>query len=78
MVMHRVWEPVSRQKVKNKNVLIKTWEMKKKANGKFRARIYAREYKQQERIHFKSNSIAVPGINEMTIKIVMVIMLMAK
>ena len=45
MVMHKVWEPVSKHKVKNKKILTSTWAMKKKADRKFRARINARGYK---------------------------------
>ena len=54
-----------------------TWTMKRKANGTFRARINARGYEQIDGIHFDGSSIAVPVTNEITVRVVFVIGLMA-
>ena len=43
--------------------------MKKKASGKFRARLNARGYEQVDGIHYKSDDIAAPVANDMTIRI---------
>ena len=58
-------------------ILTSTWAMKKKANGTFRARLNARGFEQVDGEHFKSNSIASPVTNNITICIVLVLMLLA-
>jgi hypothetical protein len=54
-----------------------TWAMQKKASGKYRARANARGYKQVEGIHYKDNDIASPAANEMTVRIVLTLAIMA-
>ena len=49
----------------------------KKASGVHRARVNARGFEQQEGIHFDKDSIASPVVNDMTIRIVLTIMLLA-
>eukprot|EP00979_Chaetoceros_neogracilis_P016407 scaffold7985_cov123-Chaetoceros_neogracile.AAC.1 len=51
--------------------------MKKKANGTYRARLNARGYEQVEGLHYDAANIAAPVTNEMSIRIVMVLALMA-
>jgi hypothetical protein len=43
----------------------------KKANGKYRARIIARGFLQEDGVHYFSHSTAAPVANELTIKIVL-------
>ena len=51
--------------------------MKKKANGTFRARLNARGFMQVDGVHYDSANISAPVTNDVTIRIVLVIMLMA-
>ena len=46
-------------------------------SGKFRARINARGYEQVDGIHYDSDSTAAPVVNEITIRMVFVLMVMA-
>jgi hypothetical protein len=53
MVKHKVWEPVSKDELPaGTEVLTSTWAMKKKANGKYRARMNARGYEQIDGVHY--------------------------
>jgi hypothetical protein len=61
----------------NAKVMTSTWAMKKKASGKYRARVNARGYEQVEGIHYNGNDIASPVANEMTVRIVMTLPIMA-
>jgi len=61
MQKHKVWEAVKREEVPaDVKVLTSTWAMKKKSNGKFRARINARGYKQVDGIHYDADTMAAP------------------
>ena len=51
--------------------------MKRKASGKFRARINARGYEQIDGIHYSSDNTAAPVTNDTTIKVVLVLVAMA-
>ena len=51
--------------------------MKKKASGKYRARLTARGFEQQDGIHYDSSSIASPVVNDITIRIILIISIMA-
>jgi hypothetical protein len=51
--------------------------MKKKSNGTYRARLNARGYEQVDGEHYQSHSISSPVSNEVTIRIVFTLMLMA-
>ena len=78
MVKLKVWKAILRKDIPAaaKN-LTSTWAMKKKANGQFRARIVARGYEQIDGQHCNSHNIASPVTNNMTIKIIMILMIMA-
>jgi hypothetical protein len=78
MIKHCVWEPVPMKELPDKaKVLTSTWAMKKKANGTYRARMNARGFEQINGIHYEETEKAAPVANEMTIRIVMVLMVMA-
>ena len=62
---------------KDAKVLTSTWAMKKKSNGKFRARVNARGYEQVDGIHYDADSTAALVVNEITIRMVFVLMVMA-
>jgi hypothetical protein len=51
--------------------------MKKKASGTYRARLNARGFEQREGQHYNGTSISAPVSNEMVIRIVLVLMVMA-
>jgi hypothetical protein len=50
--------------------------MKKKANGTIRARLNARGYEQVDGEHYDENAKAAPVVNEATIRIVLILMIM--
>ena len=54
-----------------------TWACKKKSNGKLRGRLNARGFKQKEGVHYDGDSISAPVTNEVTIRILLVLMVMA-
>ena len=58
-------------------VITSTWAMKKKANGTYRARFNARGFKKVEGVHYDTADISSPVTNDMSIRIVMVLTLMA-
>jgi hypothetical protein len=51
--------------------------MKKKSIGKFRARVNARGYEQIDGEHYDADSMAAPVVNEITIRLVFTLMVMA-
>ena len=51
--------------------------MKKKASGRYRARLNARGFEQQEGVHYDPEQISSPVTNDATIRIVLVLMIMA-
>jgi Reverse transcriptase (RNA-dependent DNA polymerase) len=78
MVKYEVWKPVNRKDLpKGAKVLSTTWAMKKKSNGKFRARLNARGFEQIDGIHYDEDTKSSPVVNEATILIVLVLMLLA-
>ena len=54
-----------------------TWAMKKKTNGTYRARLNVRGFQKVEGVHYYAADIASPVTNDMSIRIVMVLTLMA-
>ena len=54
-----------------------TWAMKKKSSGKFRARLNARGYEQVEGEHYNPNEVSSPVASDVTIRVVLVLMIMA-
>jgi hypothetical protein len=79
MIQNAVWIPVKLNTLpSNIKPLSTTWVMKKKANGDFRARITAQGFLQEEGVHYRSDSIAVPVTNEITIKITLIMLTLAE
>jgi len=79
MVNNNVWKPIDRAKIpSNSKVLTSTWAMKKKASGKFRARLNARGFEQLDGIHCDKNTKSAPVTNEITIRIVFILMVMGR
>ena len=58
-------------------IITSTWAMKKKASGRYRARLNARGFEQQEGVHYDPEQISSPVTNDATIRIVLVLMIMA-
>jgi hypothetical protein len=74
---HEVFEPVKKDDIPaGSKVLSSTWVMKKKANGRYKARITARGYEQRDGKHFNSSDKASPVVNEITIRIVFTLIVM--
>ena len=73
-----VWTPRKlRSLPPDAKIITSTWAMKKKASGIYRARLNARGFEQVNGIHFNQENIASPVTNDMSIRIVMVLALMA-
>ena len=78
MLKNKVWKQVRREEVlKDATIITSTWAMKKKSNGKYRARLNGRGYEQIDGEHYDGTSIASPVTNDATIRITMVLMLLA-
>ena len=78
MIDNDVWLPVKLSKVtKGAKVLTSTWACKLKSNGTKRARINGRGYEQIDGVHYDSTSIHAPVTNETSVRIVMVLALVA-
>ena len=76
-VKYKVFEPIKLKDVPNgSKFLTTTWAMKKKANGTYRARMNMRGYEQEDGEHYDSASIASPVTNDITIRMMIVLMLM--
>jgi hypothetical protein len=74
---HGVFQPVPKEEIPDgAKVLTSTWAMKKKSNGTFRARLNARGYEQVDGEHYDEDAKAAPVVNEATIHIVLIIILM--
>ena len=75
---YKVFQPVKIKDVpRQAKVLTSTWAMKKKSNGKRRARMNMRGYEQVDGEHYDSASISSPVTNDVTIRVVLVLMIMA-
>ena len=75
---YQVVAPESRKSIpKDVKILTSTWAMKKKANGVFRARLNARGFEQVDGKHYQSHDISAPVTNDMTIRIIFVLMILA-
>jgi hypothetical protein len=75
---YNVWTPIKREDVPdNAKFVTTTWAMKKKSNGTLRARLNMRGYEQQDGVHFDSQSIALPVTTDVTVRVCLVLMLMA-
>ena len=79
MKKNTVFKAVPMEEVpKDAKTLTSTWSMKKKPNGTKRARLVARGYEQVDGEHYKSDEIAAPVVNDMTIRIVLILMILAR
>ena len=78
MMQYKVFEPVKRSEIDpNAKVIKSKWAMKKKANGTKRAIINGRGYEQEAGVYYDPDNIASPVTNDMPIRIMMVLALMA-
>jgi hypothetical protein len=78
MEENKVWSPIDKTKLPTgAKILTSTWAMKKKADGTYRARLNCRGFEQVPGIHYKQNTILAPVVALMTIRITLVIMIMA-
>ena len=78
MVHHGVFEPVEKSEMPpGATTIDSSWVMKKKSNGTLRGRVTARGFKQRVGEHYDPASISAPVTCPATIRIVLVIMLMA-
>jgi hypothetical protein len=76
---HKCFKAVPRAEVpKGSKILTSTWAMKKKASGIFRARLNARGYEQVPGKHYNPHSIAAPVTSDVTIRIVLTLLLLAR
>ena len=77
MVQHQVFKPVPPEEIpKGAKILSTTWAMKKKASGKYRARLNARGYEQIDGEHYDEDSKASPVVQDATIFLVFVLIIM--
>ena len=75
---YKVFKAVSRDEVpKGSKFVTTTWAMKKKSNGTLRARLNMRGYEQKDGVHFDSSSIASPVTSDVTVRVCLVLMIMA-
>ena len=51
--------------------------MKRKSNGKFRARCNVRGFEQRDGEHFDSHNVLAPVINDATIRLLFILMIIA-
>ena len=76
---NRYFESVERKDIDPTcTVMTSTWTMKKKASGKFRAWLNARGFEQIEGEHYDPEYMSSPVTNEATIRIVLVLIIMAE
>ena len=77
-VDHDVFEMEKLEEVpKGVKMLTTTWAMKMKSNGKRRARVNMRGYEQVDGDHYDSASISSPVTNDVSVRVLLVLMLMA-
>ena len=77
-VKRRVFEAVLKKDMPAAaKILTTTWAMKKKANGTYRARLDARGFEQEDGKHFDKHDIAAPVTSDITIRVILVIMIIA-
>lgn len=72
-----MYKSVQRTEVpKDVKVVDTTWAMKKKANGTYKARCNVRGFQQIDGKHYDSHHISSPVTNDVTIRVLFVIMMM--
>ena len=75
---YNVFKAVKRDEVpEGAKVISTTWAMKKKASGAYRARMNMRGFEQKEGEHYDGSSISSPVTNDVSIRVALVLMLMA-
>eukprot|EP00957_Ditylum_brightwellii_P204756 15340724-Ditylum_brightwellii.AAC.1 len=75
---YTVWKAVPKHKVpKDAKIITTTWAMKPKPNGIKRARLTARGFEQQDGLHYHSHDLSAPVVNDMTIRMIMIMIIMA-
>ena len=78
MVDHGVFKTIKMKDVpKNAKILSSTWAMKQKADGTLRARLNARGFEQRPGEHYDETGISSPVVNEASIFIILILMIMA-
>ena len=78
MVKSKVWKAIKRNLVPaGAKLLSSTWAMKLKADGTKRARINARGFEQRSGEHYNEMGISSPVVNEASIFIILILMIMA-
>ena len=78
MLKHKVFKAIRKDQVpRDAMILSGTWAMKQKSNGDKRARITARGFEQIEGEHYSKDHIQAPVVNEATIFIVLILIVMA-
>jgi hypothetical protein len=78
MIKNNVWCPVKLSQVPSgAKILTSTWACKLKSNGRKRAWLNGRGYEQIDGLHYDSTSIHAPVTNETSVRIVLVLALMA-
>jgi Reverse transcriptase (RNA-dependent DNA polymerase) len=76
MVESEVWSAVDKGMLnKNDKILTTTWAMKKKPNGKYKARINAHGFKQKDGLHYNSTNTSSPVTNDTTIRVMFTILI---
>ncbi|MEM7287947.1 MAG: reverse transcriptase domain-containing protein [Actinomycetota bacterium] len=74
----KVWTPRKLEELpEHAKYISNTWAMKLKASGVKRARCTARGFQQEDKVHCDSDDIAAPVVNNTTIKITFVLMILA-
>jgi hypothetical protein len=78
MNTYGVFEMVPKEEVPaDAKMMTTTWAMKKKSNGTYRARVNMRGYEQVDGEHYDSDNIASPVTNDVSVRVCLVLMLMA-
>ena len=75
---YEVFEPIKKEDVpKDAKFVSTTWAMKRKSNGVRRARLNMRGFEQVEHVHYDPSSTAAPVTNDVTIRVMLTLALMA-
>ena len=78
MIANDVWRVVPKKEVpSDAKVLTPTWACKIKSNGTKRARINGQGYKQIDGVHYNGLSISSLVANDVSVRIILVLGLMA-
>ena len=76
--MNKVWEPLDKKDLpEGAKIITSTWGCKKKSKGAYCGQLNAKRFEQVVGKHFDTTSTAAPVTTVTTIRIVMVLMLLA-